>query len=145
MFTGEHSCRSVISVKLHYNFFYVTLLRACSPVDLLHIFRISFFKKHQGDCFWAGKNQSQLKSLNWSVTFHYIPFVQKVMFSLHYFIFLLHLYLLFFIPRLNLVLLEKYLVLCLFETELLYFPKSFSQVYFMFSAFPCLAANIPKI
>ena len=46
LFTGEHSCRSVISVKLHYNFFYVTLLRACSPVDLLHIFRISFFKKH---------------------------------------------------------------------------------------------------
>ena len=33
-FTGKHRCQSVISMKLH----------GCSPVDLLQIFRTSFYK-----------------------------------------------------------------------------------------------------
>ena len=38
-FTGEHSCRSVISIKLQSNFIEITLRHGCSPVNLLHIFR----------------------------------------------------------------------------------------------------------
>ena len=43
-FTGEHPCRSVISVKLLCNFIEITLQHGCSPVNLLHIFRTSFPK-----------------------------------------------------------------------------------------------------
>ena len=42
-FTGEHSYRSVISIKL-LNFIEITLLHGCSPVNLLHIFRTTFHK-----------------------------------------------------------------------------------------------------
>ena len=38
-FTGEHSCRSVISIKLQ---------SKCSPVSLLHIFKTLFLKKTSG-------------------------------------------------------------------------------------------------
>ena len=41
-FTGEHSCWSVISVKLSCNFIWIALCPGCSPVILLHIFRTSF-------------------------------------------------------------------------------------------------------
>ena len=41
-FTGEHPCRSVISIKLERHFTEITLHRGCSPVNLLHIFRIPF-------------------------------------------------------------------------------------------------------
>ena len=41
-FTGEHPCRSAISIKLLYNFIGVALRHACSPVNLLHIFRTPF-------------------------------------------------------------------------------------------------------
>ena len=44
-FTGEHPCRSVISIKLLCNFIEITLRHGCSPVNLLHIFRTSFPKK----------------------------------------------------------------------------------------------------
>ena len=44
-FTGEHSCQSVISVKLLCNFIEITLQYGCSPVNLLHIFRTNFPKK----------------------------------------------------------------------------------------------------
>ena len=37
-FTGEHPCRSVISIKLLSNFIEVTLRHRYSPVNLLHIF-----------------------------------------------------------------------------------------------------------
>ena len=43
-FTGEHPCRSVISIKLFYNFIKITLRHGCSHVNLLHIFRKSFHK-----------------------------------------------------------------------------------------------------
>ena len=41
-FTGEHPCRSAISIKLQSNFIEITLRHECSPVNLLHIFRTAF-------------------------------------------------------------------------------------------------------
>ena len=38
-FTGEHLCRSVISIKLPSNFIKIALRHGCSPVNLLHISR----------------------------------------------------------------------------------------------------------
>ena len=38
-FTGEHPCRSAISIKLLCNFIEITLRHGCSPIYLLHIFR----------------------------------------------------------------------------------------------------------
>ena len=39
-FTGEHSCRSMISIKLQSNVIEITLQHGCSPVNLLDILRI---------------------------------------------------------------------------------------------------------
>ena len=39
--TGEHSCRSVISIKLFCNFIEIALRHSCPPVTLLHIFKTS--------------------------------------------------------------------------------------------------------
>ena len=47
-FTGEHPCRSVISIKLLYNFIEITLRYGCSPAKLLHILRTSFLKNTSG-------------------------------------------------------------------------------------------------
>ena len=47
-FKGEHSCASVISIKLLCNFIKITLRHECSPVNLLHIFRIPFLKNTSG-------------------------------------------------------------------------------------------------
>ena len=41
-FTGEHPCRSAISIKLQSSFIEITLRHGCSPVNLLHIFRTPF-------------------------------------------------------------------------------------------------------
>ena len=46
--TGEHPCRSAISIKLLSNFFEITLRHGCSPVNLLHIFRTPFPKDTSG-------------------------------------------------------------------------------------------------
>ena len=43
-FTGEHPYRSVISIKLLYNFIEITLRNGCPPVNLLHIFLTPFLK-----------------------------------------------------------------------------------------------------
>ena len=43
-FTGEHPCRSAISIKLQSNFIEITLRYGCSFVSLLHIFRTPFHK-----------------------------------------------------------------------------------------------------
>ena len=45
---GEHPCRNAISVKLLLNFIEITHRHACSPVNLLHIFRTSFSKSTSG-------------------------------------------------------------------------------------------------
>ena len=50
-FTGEHPCRSVISIKLLCNFFNITLRHGCSPVNLLCVFRVPFSKKASGGLF----------------------------------------------------------------------------------------------
>ena len=42
--TGEHPCRSVISIKLQSNFIEITLRPGCSPINLLYIFRTLFTK-----------------------------------------------------------------------------------------------------
>ena len=47
-FTGEHPCRSAISIKLQSNFIEITLRHGCSPVNLLHIFRTPFLKNTSG-------------------------------------------------------------------------------------------------
>ena len=46
--TGEHSCRSAISIKLQSSCFEITLWHGCSPVNLLHIFRTPFSKNTSG-------------------------------------------------------------------------------------------------
>ena len=43
-FTRDHPCRSVILIKMQSNVIGITLRHGCSPVNLLHIFRIPFLK-----------------------------------------------------------------------------------------------------
>ena len=43
-FTGEHPCRSAISIKLQSNFIETTIRHGCSPVNALYIFRTPFLK-----------------------------------------------------------------------------------------------------
>ena len=47
-FTGENTCRSVISIKLLCKFIKITLPHGCSPVNILHIFRTFFPKNTSG-------------------------------------------------------------------------------------------------
>ena len=47
-FTGEHPCRSVISIKLQSNFTEIVLRYGCSPLNLLHIFSKPFIKNTSG-------------------------------------------------------------------------------------------------
>ena len=47
-FTGEHPCRSLISIKFFSNFIEIALRHRCSPVNLLHIFRTPFHKNTSG-------------------------------------------------------------------------------------------------
>ena len=47
-FTGEHSCWSVISIKLLCNFIEITLRQGCSPVNMLHIFKTPFPRNTSG-------------------------------------------------------------------------------------------------
>ena len=46
--TGEHQCRSVISLKLQSNFTEIALRQGCSPVNLLHIVRTRFPRNTSG-------------------------------------------------------------------------------------------------
>ena len=47
-FTGEHACRSAMSIKLLCSFIEIALRHGCSPVNLLHIFRTPFLKNTSG-------------------------------------------------------------------------------------------------
>ena len=47
-FTGEHPCRSVISIKLQSNFIKIALWHGCSPANLLHVFRTPFPRNTSG-------------------------------------------------------------------------------------------------
>ena len=51
-FTGEHPCRSEISIKLLCNFIEITRRHGCPPVNLLHIFGTPFLKTPLEGCFW---------------------------------------------------------------------------------------------
>ena len=51
-FTGEHPCRSAISIKLLSNFIEITLRHGRSPVILLHIFRTLFLWTPLAGCFY---------------------------------------------------------------------------------------------
>ena len=55
--TGEHPCRSVISIKLQSNFIKITFWHGCSQVNLLHIFRTAFPKNTSG---WLLLSDGQL-------------------------------------------------------------------------------------
>ena len=50
-FTGEHPCRSAISIKLLSNFIEIALRHGYSPVSLLHILRTSFPRNTSGWLF----------------------------------------------------------------------------------------------
>ena len=47
-FTGEHPCRSAVSIKLQSNFIEITIQHGFSPVNLLHIFKTPFLKNTSG-------------------------------------------------------------------------------------------------
>ena len=47
-YTGEHQCRSVISIKLLCNFIEIVLRHECSPVNLQRISRTAIFKNTSG-------------------------------------------------------------------------------------------------
>ena len=47
-FTGEHPCRSVISIKSQSNFIEITFWHGYPPVNLQHIFRTPFLKNYLG-------------------------------------------------------------------------------------------------
>ena len=47
-FTGEHPCRSAISIKLQSSFIEVPLRHGFSPANLLHIFRTPFLESSSG-------------------------------------------------------------------------------------------------
>ena len=47
-FTGEHPCRSAISIKMLCIFIEITLQHVCYPIKLLHIFRTPFLKNTSG-------------------------------------------------------------------------------------------------
>ena len=47
-FTGNHPCRSAISIKFQRNFIEITRRHGCFPVNLLHIFRTTFPENTSG-------------------------------------------------------------------------------------------------
>ena len=47
-FTGEHPCRSTISIKLQSKLIEIRLRRGCSPVNLMYIFRTPFLENTSG-------------------------------------------------------------------------------------------------
>ena len=59
-FTGEHSCRKLISIKFLCSFIEIALRYWCSPVNLLHIFRIRFHKNTSGGLLLHRHPQQQL-------------------------------------------------------------------------------------
>ena len=72
-FTGEHPCRIAISTKLQSNFIEITLRGGCSPVNLLHIFRILPRTVLDG-CFWRSSTGVSI-SWRWRPTAFF--FIEK--------------------------------------------------------------------
>ena len=61
-FTGEHSCRSLISINLQSNFIEITIWHGCSPVILLHIFRTPFLEH-----LWTATSEPSLLVYRYSI------------------------------------------------------------------------------
>ena len=82
-FTGEHPCRSVISIKLRCNFIEVTLWHGCSPVNLLDIFSEHLFPRTPLDgCFGRPATPDQtfighLKICHWMTSSILVRFWQS--------------------------------------------------------------------
>ena len=82
-FTWDQSCRSVFLTNLWSNFIEVTLRHVCSPVHLLHIFRIPFTKNtserlflnvmHINKCIskWCSKYGIFIKAIDWTRNMNY--------------------------------------------------------------------------
>ena len=64
-FTGEHPCRSAISIKFQSNFIEIALRLGCSPENLLHIFRTPFPKNTSGRPLLPSPTKIWLQSVNW--------------------------------------------------------------------------------
>ena len=59
-YTGEHPCRSAISIKLQSSYTVNALRHERSPANLLHIFRIPYFlRKTPRGCVWRLKKITQ--------------------------------------------------------------------------------------
>ena len=74
--TGEHPCRSAISIKLQSNFIEITLRHGWSPPNLLHILRTPFLKNSPGRLlllFFDGTSRNSM-SCFWCILwrFHFI-------------------------------------------------------------------------
>ena len=72
-FTGEHPCRSAISIKLHSNFVKIALRHGCCPVNLLHIFR-TLFLKNTSRRLLLHSNITNNSNYNWHIV---STFLQK--------------------------------------------------------------------
>ena len=59
-FTGEHPCRSLISIKLLCRFIEIASLPGCSPVNLQYIFKTSFVS------YIVGFSNFLLSDRNWN-------------------------------------------------------------------------------
>ena len=76
-FTGEHTCRSVISIKLQSNFIEITLRHGCSPVNLLHIFRTPFSRNNSRQLFLLFSDTNfHLRSAKFFILYFLITFVK---------------------------------------------------------------------
>ena len=62
-FTGEHRCRSEISIKLLCNFIEIELWHGCFPVNLLHFFRTPFPKNTSGGMLMQKHHKSLFRTL----------------------------------------------------------------------------------
>ena len=69
-FTGEHPCRSAISIKLQSNVIEITLPHGCSPVNFGAYFQNTFFLRTPLDgCFCCIQDWEMEKSVDSSKTF----------------------------------------------------------------------------
>ena len=66
-FTGEHPCRSVISINLLCNFIKIALWHVCSPVNLLYIFRTPL---NGSFCGFEMRFPKKVRFLDWKQEFY---------------------------------------------------------------------------
>ena len=78
-FTGEHPCRSALSIKLQSNFIEITLRHGCSLVNLLHIFRTPASKNTSGGLLlkFVELDLESLNTRRWSTGLCYMFKIMK--------------------------------------------------------------------